>query len=186
MLLGLALSFTRGITGLSRKREAMNEQTIRQLIKIVEQSDIDSLEVRRWFQTIRIVKNRASQNGHNASPAGTTTLLNVPVTPAAPVVAPEPVPAPAPVPAPPPPSNLVEIKSPMVGTFYRAPSPEAPPFVEPGKVIKVGDVLCIVEAMKLMNEIEAEQSGKIVKILVENAQPIEFGQPLFLLDPTGA
>jgi len=158
----------------------MNEQTIRQLIRIVEDSSIDSLEVRRWFQTIRIVKNRGAQNGHHPSPSGTTTLVNLPVSTPAPV----PV-ASAPV-APPVASNLVEIKSPMVGTFYRSASPEAPPFVEAGKVIKVGDVLCIVEAMKLMNEIEAEQSGKIVKILVENAQPIEFGQPLFLIDPTGS
>jgi acetyl-CoA carboxylase biotin carboxyl carrier protein len=162
----------------------MNEQDIRQLIKIVEESDIDSLEVRRWFQTIRIVKNRATQNGHNPVSSGTTTLLNLPTIPATTTVAAEPVVAVTP--APPPPSNLVEIKSPMVGTFYRAPSPDSPSFVEAGKIIKVGDVLCIVEAMKLMNEIEAEQSGKIVKILVENAQPIEFGQPLFLLDPTAS
>jgi acetyl-CoA carboxylase biotin carboxyl carrier protein len=157
----------------------VNEQTIRQLIKIVEDSSIDSLEVRRWFQTIRIVKNRGTQNGHYPSPEGATTLVNLPTTVAAEpvVVAPAPGSAPAP-------SNLVEIRSPMVGTFYRSASPESPAFVDTGKVIKVGDVLCIVEAMKLMNEIEAEQSGKIVKILVENAQPIEFGQPLFLLDPT--
>lgn len=167
--------------GLSRKGEAVNEQTIRQLIKIVEDSNIDSLEVRRWFQTIRIVKKSSAQNGHHPSASGTTTLVNL----AAPAPFPSPVseiPAPAPAPVAPP-SNLIEIKSPMVGTFYRAASPEAPPFVDVGKVIKVGDVLCIVEAMKLMNEIEAEQSGKIVKILVDNAQPIEFGQPLFLLDP---
>lgn len=158
----------------------MNEQTIRQLISIVEDSNIDSLEVRRWFQTIRIVKNRGAQNGHHPAPSGATTLVNIPTpTPASASV----VAAPAP---PPVVSNLVEIKSPMVGTFYRSASPEAPPFIEVGKVIKVGDVLCIVEAMKLMNEIEAEQSGKVVKILVENAQPIEFGQPLFLIDPTAS
>jgi acetyl-CoA carboxylase biotin carboxyl carrier protein len=163
----------------------MNEQAIRQLIKIVEDSDIDSLEVRRWFQTIRIVKNRGAQNGHHPAPAGTTTLVNIPAPVPITAAAPAPPAQAAPVTAPPP-SNFVEIKSPMVGTFYRAPSPEASPFVDIGKVIKVGDVLCIVEAMKLMNEIEAEQSGKIVKILVENAQPIEFGQPLFLLDPTAS
>jgi acetyl-CoA carboxylase biotin carboxyl carrier protein len=168
----------------------MNEQAIRQLIKIVEESNIDSLEVRRWFQTIRIIKNRGTQNGHHPSASGTTTLVTVPAPivppPAAPPVAAAPAPAPAPAAPEPvaPPSHLVEIKSPMVGTFYRAPAPDAPPFVELGKVIKVGDVLCIIEAMKLMNEIEAEQSGKIVKILVENAQPVEFGQPLFLIDPT--
>lgn len=160
----------------------MKEQTIRQLIRIVEDSNIDSLEVRRWFQTIRIVKNRGTQNGHHLSPSGTTTLVNIPTSTPAPVATSQSV-VPAPT-APPTTSNLIEIKSPMVGTFYRSASPEAPAFVEAGKVIKVGDVLCIVEAMKLMNEIEAEQSGKIVKVLVENSQPIEFGQPLFLLDPT--
>lgn len=162
----------------------MNEQTIRQLISIVEDSNIDSLEVRRWFQTIRIVKNRGAQNGHHPAPSGTTTLVNIPA-PAPVAVAPTAPATVAPTPTPPA-SNLVEIKSPMVGTFYRSASPEAPPFVDTGKVIKVGDVLCIVEAMKLMNEIEAEQSGRIVKILVENAQPIEFGQPLFLIDPTAS
>jgi acetyl-CoA carboxylase biotin carboxyl carrier protein len=73
----------------------------------------------------------------------------------------------------------------MVGTFYRAPAPGTPPFVDLGKQINPGDTLCIIEAMKLMNEIEAEHSGRIVKVLVEDGQPIEFGQPLFLLDPAG-
>jgi acetyl-CoA carboxylase biotin carboxyl carrier protein len=77
----------------------------------------------------------------------------------------------------------MEIKSPMVGTFYRAPAPEAPPFVEVGQRIEPGQVLCILEAMKLMNEIKSEVRGKIVQILVENAQPVEFGQPLFLIEP---
>ncbi len=76
-----------------------------------------------------------------------------------------------------------EIKSPMVGTFYRAPSPDSEPFVEVGDVIKPGDVLCIIEAMKLMNEIEAETKGRIVDILVGNAEPVEYGQPLFVIKP---
>lgn len=79
--------------------------------------------------------------------------------------------------------NLVEMKSPMVGTFYRAPSPGAKPFVEEGDIINPGDVVCIIEAMKLMNEIKAEVKGEIVKILVENGEPVEFGQPLFLIKP---
>jgi acetyl-CoA carboxylase biotin carboxyl carrier protein len=79
--------------------------------------------------------------------------------------------------------NYVRIKSPMVGTFYRAPSPDAPPYVEPGDEIKEDTVLCIVEAMKLMNEIKAEMRGKIIEILVENGQPVEYGQPLFLVEP---
>ncbi|NLN20882.1 MAG: acetyl-CoA carboxylase biotin carboxyl carrier protein, partial [Syntrophomonadaceae bacterium] len=81
------------------------------------------------------------------------------------------------------PDNLVEVTAPMVGTFYRAPSPDSPPFVEVGSTVKKGDTLCIVEAMKLMNEIEAECDGKIIDILVENAQPVEFGQVLFLIAP---
>ena len=81
-------------------------------------------------------------------------------------------------------SDFIEIKSPMIGTFYLTPSPDAEPFVEIGDLVKVGQTVCIVEAMKLFNEIESEYSGKIVKILVENASPIEFDQPLFLIDPS--
>ena len=80
--------------------------------------------------------------------------------------------------------KTIEVKSPMVGTFYRAPSPEAAPFVEIGQEIEVGQVICIIEAMKLMNEIKSEVKGKIVDILVENGEPVEFGQNLFLIEPT--
>lgn len=79
--------------------------------------------------------------------------------------------------------KTVEIKSPMVGTFYRAPNPEAPSYVEVGQVIEPGQVICIIEAMKLMNEIKSEIRGKILEILVDNAEPVEFGQSLFLIDP---
>jgi acetyl-CoA carboxylase biotin carboxyl carrier protein len=80
--------------------------------------------------------------------------------------------------------NLVEIKSPMIGTFYRSPNPESPPFIEPGDRIKPGQTVCIIEAMKLFNEIEAEISGTIVEVLIENATPVEFDQPLYLVDPS--
>ncbi|MBI4413864.1 MAG: acetyl-CoA carboxylase biotin carboxyl carrier protein, partial [candidate division NC10 bacterium] len=79
--------------------------------------------------------------------------------------------------------NLVTIESPMVGTFYRAPAPGAEPYVKEGQVVEKGSVLCIIEAMKLMNEIEAEVKGRVVSVLVENAQPVEYGQPLFLVEP---
>ena len=79
--------------------------------------------------------------------------------------------------------KTIEIKAPMVGTFYRAPSPEAAPYVDIGHLIEPGQVICIIEAMKLMNEIKAEIKGKITEILVENAEPVEFGQPLFLVEP---
>ncbi len=80
-------------------------------------------------------------------------------------------------------TNTVEITSPMVGTFYRAPSPESPAYADVGQVIEIGQVVCIIEAMKLMNEIKAEVRGKVVEILVNNAEPVEFGQPLFLIEP---
>ena len=79
-------------------------------------------------------------------------------------------------------AKTIEIKAPMVGTFYRAPSPEAAPYVEVGQVISPGDVICIIEAMKLMNEIKAEVKGKIIEALADNAEPVEFGQPMFLLE----
>jgi acetyl-CoA carboxylase biotin carboxyl carrier protein len=105
--------------------------------------------------------------------------------------APAPVPAPiaaspvAAAPSPAPSSNLVEIKSPMIGTFYLTASPDAAPFVTEGGSISAGKTVCIIEAMKLFNEIESEISGKIVKILVANASPVEYDQPLFLVDPAG-
>nr|HAD51800.1 acetyl-CoA carboxylase biotin carboxyl carrier protein [Algoriphagus sp.] len=116
------------------------------------------------------------------------------VVESAPAPQPAAVPAPAPAPAPQPvaseapaaaSSNLVEIKSPMIGTFYLTPNPDAPAFVNVGDTIKAGQTVCIIEAMKLFNEIESEISGKIVKILVSNATPVEYDQPLFLVDPAG-
>ncbi|MBI4708556.1 MAG: acetyl-CoA carboxylase biotin carboxyl carrier protein [Candidatus Omnitrophica bacterium] len=80
-------------------------------------------------------------------------------------------------------AKTVEIRAPMVGTFYRAPNPEAPPYVEVGQTIEAGQVICIIEAMKLMNEIKSEVRGKLLEILVDNAEPVEFGQPMFLIDP---
>lgn len=79
--------------------------------------------------------------------------------------------------------KTIEIKAPMVGTFYRAPSPEAPPYIEVGQTIETGQVICVIEAMKLMNEIKTEIRGRIVEILVDNAEPVEFGQTIFLLEP---
>lgn len=164
----------------------MNEKTIRKLIHLVEESDIESLEIRRWFRTVKITKRHA--NNHNGSSStAAPKLVNIPSPVAAHTIESPVAAAPTPVerPSAAPPTNLIEIKSPMVGTFYRAPSPGASPFVKSDQMIAPGDVLCIIEAMKLMNEIEAEQGGKIVKILVDDAHPVEFGQPLFLLDPAG-
>ncbi|MEQ8879988.1 MAG: acetyl-CoA carboxylase biotin carboxyl carrier protein, partial [Cyclobacteriaceae bacterium] len=81
-------------------------------------------------------------------------------------------------------TNAIAIKSPMIGTFYKSPNPETAPFVKVGDVVKAGDTVCIIEAMKLFNEVESEVSGKITKILVDDAEPVEFDQPLFLIDPS--
>ncbi len=161
----------------------MDEKTIKKLIRLVEESDIDQLEVSRWGRKIKITRRLAKGNGH----AGESVIVQAP---AAQAPAPQPAPAPSGSPAveskpPDADKNYVEIKSPMVGTFYAAPAPDAPPYVKVGDKVSVGQVVCIVEAMKLMNEIESEVSGSIAKVMVENAQPVEFGQVLFLIDPTG-
>lgn len=162
----------------------MKETTLRRMIRLVEESEIESLEIRRWFRTIKITKRLNNHNGSGHAHAGRLETV-IPVVHA---------PMPAPSSASPQPvdtvpaasaSNLIEIKAPMVGTFYRSPAPGAPPFIAVDKHISPGDTLCIIEAMKLMNEIEAEHSGRITKVLVEDGQPIEFGQPLFMLDPAG-
>lgn len=161
----------------------MRESEIRQLIKLVEESEIESLEVRRFFRTIRITKRAANNRNGSSAAHAPARLAEVLTTDSAPSPATAPPPQPAPGASPP--VSMVEIKAPMVGTFYRAPAPGAPPFIDANKTIRPGDVLCIIEAMKLMNEIEAEQGGRIAKILVEDGQPVEFGQPLFLLDTAG-
>jgi acetyl-CoA carboxylase biotin carboxyl carrier protein len=97
-------------------------------------------------------------------------------------VAPAPVAEKAPTPTP---AGLVEVKSPIVGTFYRSPSPEKPPYIQVGEKVTKGQVVCIIEAMKLFNEIESDATGKVVKVLVDDAQPVEYDQPLFLVDPNG-
>jgi len=160
----------------------MRELFIRKLIKMVEQSDIDSLEVSSWGRSVRINKNRGSGNGHSSVTLSTpapTRLTTPPLEQAAPPRAAEPAPEPAPEATKP--ADGSEIKSPMVGTFYRAPSPDARPYVEVGDHVREGQTICIVEAMKLMNEIQAEVGGTITAIHVENGQPVEYGQALFTL-----
>ena len=163
----------------------MNENYIKKLIRLVEESDIDSLEVSNWGRKVKITGRRsASSNGSGEAAVFEHQMVAPPPVAAGPK---PPTPAPTPVEAPPAEDTgrLVAIKSPMVGTFYAAPSPEASPYVSLNEKITPGQVVCIVEAMKLMNEIESEVSGRVAKILVENAQPVEFGQELFLIDPAG-
>ncbi|MDX1494962.1 MAG: acetyl-CoA carboxylase biotin carboxyl carrier protein [Longimicrobiales bacterium] len=155
---------------------------IERLIQALDASSVDSLEIERGGTKVRLSK----------TPPMTAAPIAMPsAAPVAPAPAPSAPAGSAPAPdqgggeeAAKPASNLEEITSPMVGTFYRAPAPDAPPYVEEGDRIKPGDTLCIIEAMKLMNELDAEISGKIVEVLVDNAQPVEFGQVLFRVDPS--
>jgi acetyl-CoA carboxylase biotin carboxyl carrier protein len=160
----------------------MLESKIRKLIRLLEESDsISEIEISSWGRKIRIRKNSTENNHTNSHKNSTQELVLAPL-PAQPQVVIQPPPQPAAV-APAPEKKLTAIKSPMVGTFYRAPAPGAKPYVEAGEEVKPGQVVCIVEAMKLMNEIESEVTGRIVKICAENAQAVEFGQDLFLVEP---
>ncbi len=143
---------------------------IRRLIRLVQRTGIGELEVRSGGRAIRIAAN-----------SGIAPTV-VATGPGAPPVA-EPAAAREPAAPAPPPERMVAITSPMVGTFYRAPAPDADPYVEVGDLVDIGQTVCIVEAMKLMNEIQSEVKGRVVRIQVENAQPVEFGQALFEIDP---
>ncbi|MBU0508514.1 acetyl-CoA carboxylase biotin carboxyl carrier protein [bacterium] len=154
---------------------------IKKLVEMLERSPISEFEFVEKDLRIRISKNGASSAAAQVVHA---PLMSPAAVAPAPVLSPVPAAAPAPSVAPPPPPALalVEVKSPMVGTFYRAPSPDTEAYVRVGDLVEPGRVLCIVEAMKLMNELECEVRGRIVEILVENVQPVEFGQVLFRID----
>lgn len=157
---------------------------IRRLIDMVDGSGIDSLEISRLGTRVRIAKSPPVIAGQAAGPAPAPASAPASAAPpAAPPVAAVPSAAPPPE-EPEPESHLVEVTSPMVGTFYRSPAPDAPAYVEPGDRVQKGQTLCILEAMKLMNELEAEVSGSIREICVENGDPVEFGQVLFRIDPS--
>ncbi|MBD3367848.1 MAG: acetyl-CoA carboxylase biotin carboxyl carrier protein [Candidatus Eisenbacteria bacterium] len=152
----------------------MDRKQLEELIRLVEDSEVTELSIRNLFSSVRIVKG--SRTAAPDVPAA------VPAAP--PVAAPSPAPAPAAAEAEPgEDSDLVPIVSPMVGTFYESSSPESPAYVRQGDRVSKGQVVCIVEAMKLMNEIESEVSGTVARIEVENAQPVEYGQTLFLVQP---
>jgi acetyl-CoA carboxylase biotin carboxyl carrier protein len=144
---------------------------LERLIDLLNRSEAQSIEIRRWTTTIRISKGAAG-----VTPVG-------PVAPHAPVVPIAPHVPTAPIE--PPKAALLEIKSPMVGTFYAQPEPGAEPYVRVGSRIAPGHTLCIIEAMKIMNPLDAEVAGVIREIAVQDAQPVEFGQVLFRVDPNG-
>ncbi|HQT25442.1 MAG TPA: acetyl-CoA carboxylase biotin carboxyl carrier protein [Burkholderiales bacterium] len=142
----------------------MDLRKLKKLIDLVEQSGISELEITEGEETVRISRALPAQAVYAPPPV----VHHVPVS--APAAA-----------APVEPSGHV-LKSPMVGTFYRSSSPGADPFVEVGSAVEVGDTLCIIEAMKLLNEIESDKAGVIKAILVENGQPVEYGEPLFVIE----
>jgi acetyl-CoA carboxylase biotin carboxyl carrier protein len=157
---------------------------VRQLIQAVDTSGIDTLEITRAGTRIRISKTPTPVALPIAAPAAAAAAG--PAASSSPAASGHASPAAAPSePSPQAPArNLVEVKSPMVGTFYRAPAPEAPPYVEVGTAVTQKQTLCILEAMKLMNELESEVDGIVREILVENADPVEYGQVLFRIEPT--
>lgn len=150
----------------------MNLKEIKELITLMNENNLTELEIER--EGLRVKLKKLPEGGFEQK------IESVPLK-YAPMQAYQEIGKPAK--AEEPSKKYIEIKSPMVGTFYEAPSPESPPYVEVGQEILVGQVLCIIEAMKLMNEIKSEVKGKIVEKLVENAQPVEYGQVLFLVEP---
>jgi acetyl-CoA carboxylase biotin carboxyl carrier protein len=161
----------------------MNLAQIQDLIKFVSKSGVSEVEIEQkdFKITIKTASSKKEvQVITQAAPA--PVAAPVPAVVPAPVAAPAPAAA-APAPAPAAESNYITIKAPMIGTFYRASGPDKPVFVNVGDEIKAGKTICIIEAMKLFNEIESEVSGKIVKVLVDDAKPVEYDQPLFLVDP---
>ena len=167
----------------------MDIKEIQELIKFVAKSG--ATEVNLEIDNVKISIKSPAKKG--AVPE-TTIIQQIPVaqSPAAVMPAAAPAPAPAPVAEPTPvkaaeskdEDNYITVKSPMIGTFYRKPSPDKDTFVNVGDTVKPGDVICVIEAMKLFNEIESEISGKIVKVLVDDSTPVEYDQPLFLVDPS--
>lgn len=161
----------------------MKAKEIQDLIDFISKSGLDEVNIETEEFKIKVKKNTEAKVVQAAAPAPQ------PAAAPAPVAAPAPSEASAPStggdkPAASDDDKYVAIKSPMIGTFYRTPNPDNPAFVNVGDSVKAGDTVCIVEAMKLFNEIESDISGKIVKILVDNATPVEYDQPLFLVDPS--
>ncbi|MBI5475069.1 MAG: acetyl-CoA carboxylase biotin carboxyl carrier protein [Ignavibacteriae bacterium] len=158
----------------------MDIEYITKLIELVSDSKVDELEIEEDGKKIRVSKAQqvvnVPQNSVYQIQPQQGAHVAPPLAPNAPAVVP-PTLAAAPT------QKFHEVRSPIVGTFYRAPAPDAAPFVEVGSIVSSGTVLCIVEAMKLMNEIESDASGKIVRLMVENGQPVEYDQVLFLIEP---
>jgi acetyl-CoA carboxylase biotin carboxyl carrier protein len=154
----------------------MNLKEIKEIITLMNENDLNEIEIERDGLKLKLKKSNGETSVVMPAPNVSYSLDKLPapkITEQASSANAEPSPR----------KNSSEIKSPMVGTFYKSPSPEAPAFVEVGQTVEVGQVVCIVEAMKLMNEIKSEVRGKVVEVVVENAEPVEFGQTLFVVEP---
>lgn len=150
---------------------------LKQLIELLEASNVHEIEVRFWGRRFRVSKGpKAEGNPQSSQPVSGQETVELPPSrePRSETSSPEAENGSA---------DGIEIRAPMVGTFYRAPSPDAPPFANEGDHVTAGQTLCIIEAMKIMNEIESEVTGRVMKILAENAQPVEYGHPLFVIEP---
>ena len=158
----------------------MDLRKLKTLIDLVSDSNVSELEITEAEGKVRIVKSGPSQAMHVAQPVVSAAPVAAAVAPA-PVVVSAPAPAPAVEAAAAAESDDHVVKSPMVGTFYRSSSPEAAPFVEVGTQVKEGQTICIIEAMKILNEIEADKSGTITQIVAQNGQAVEYGAPLFVI-----
>ena len=152
----------------------MDIRKVKKLIELLEESDVAEIEIHEGEESVRISRASTAVVAPMAAPVA-----------AAPIAAPAPTAAPAAAPAAPAAEPEVQghaVRSPMVGTFYASPSPDASAFVKEGDTVSAGQTLCIIEAMKILNQIESDKAGKITKILVENGQPVEFDQPLFIIE----
>jgi acetyl-CoA carboxylase biotin carboxyl carrier protein len=162
----------------------MNQKELRELIEFLIEKDISEFELERGDVKVRIKRGAGEAHPVAAIQPVVAALPGLPVSiPETAQTTRPPVAAPPPTAAPPVEEDLHVVKSPIVGTFYESPSPGSPAFVKVGDAIETGQVLCIIEAMKLMNEIESDVSGELVKKLVANSQPVEYGQPLFAIRP---
>ena len=170
----------------------MDISEIQDLIKFIAKAGVTEVEIEKKDFKITIKSEMPKKKGAGAAAEATiqvpVPVATMPAAPVAPAVPAAPAAAPAPAAEAPKAAsdedNYITVKSPMIGTFYRRSAPDKPTFVEVGSTVGNGDVLCVIEAMKLFNEIESEVSGKIVKILVDDNSPVEYDQPLFLVDPS--
>ena len=149
----------------------MDIRKVKKLIELLEESDVAEIEIHEGEESVRISRGSTAVFAPMAAPVAS-----------APIAAPAPAAATVAAPAAEPEVQGHAVRSPMVGTFYSAPSPEASAFVKEGDTVSAGQTLCIIEAMKILNQIESDKAGKVTKILVENGQPVEFDQPLFIIE----